>query len=150
MTDQSTPPRTPALEHVRRTAMGPLAVGLGVAVVVGLLLSVVVPPKTGVFALIVLGSLVAAAVGFTVRYVTVDRGWRTQATAFVSAAVGVHLMAVTGTLTGSALPLARFTGVERVAFDDALMSALATPPFSVGTLLGGLVAAMIAGWAPRR
>ncbi|WP_152649136.1 hypothetical protein [Demequina flava] len=150
MSDQSSQPRRSVLESVRQTTLGPLAVGLGVAIVVGLLLSVVVPPDTGVFALFILGSLVTAAVGFTVRYLTVDRSWKTQLTAFVPAVVGVHLMAVVGTLTGTALPLSRFTGIETVTFDDALKTALATPPVSMGTLLAGLVAAMIAGWATRR
>ncbi|WP_062069772.1 hypothetical protein [Demequina sediminicola] len=147
MTEQSPQPRPSILDSVRSTAMGPFATALGVAVLVGLLLSFLVPADTGSLALIVLGALVASGVGVTVRYLTSARGWKTQLSAFVPAVIGVHLMGVVGTLTGTVLPLARFTGVEMVSFDTALQTALATPPVSAGTLLAGLVAAIIAGWA---
>lgn len=138
------------LDRVRANRMGPPAVGLAVAILVGLLFSVLVPREANVLALILLGTLVAAAVGFSVRYLSLSRGLATQTVAFVSTLVGVHLMAVTGSVNGAGgggiggivkLPIA--------GWDDALLVALATPMFSTGTILAGLIAAMIAGFGPR-
>lgn len=138
------------LERVRRVPMAPAAATLGVALVVGLLLSFLVPDEPGALALIVLGAALAAAVGFTARTLTrVADGW-SLATAAVSATFGAHIMAVTGAVGGQNEALV-LLGAEGPSFNDALLAALATPPVSAGTLLAGAVAALIVGWArPRR
>lgn len=135
------------LGRVRANRTGALLASLVVALAVGLLLSVLVPSEPNVLALIILGTLEAAAVGFTVRYLSVCRGLRAQVTALVVAGLGVHLMTVTGSVDSS-LPSLPGLG-SGIGFNEALLAALATPPISAGTLLAGLVAAIIAGWGQR-
>lgn len=78
------------------------------------------------------------------------RGLPTQTVAFVSTLVGVHLMAVTGSLNGAGGGgLAGLISLPTLGWDDALLAALATPLFSTGAIVAGLVAAIIAGWGPR-
>jgi hypothetical protein len=138
------------LDRVRRNRMGPLTAALIVGALVGLLLSMLVPSPSNVWALMLLGALVAAAVGFCVRYLSVTRSWRAQAPAFIGTVLGVHILSVTGTLQGigseSLRGMIKFSGP---GFDDALLGALATPAVATGTVLAGLVAAIIAGWGPR-
>jgi len=136
------------LETLRRNRMGALTAGLVVAIVLGLLLSVLVPSDPGALAMIILGALLAAAVGFTVRYLSTGRGLITQLVAFVATALGVHLMAVIGTATGSMSGLEQF-GVTGPSFNDALLLAFAAPAISAGLVLAGLVAAIIAGWGSK-
>lgn len=138
-----------ALERVRRVPMAPAAVALGLSLVLGLLLSFLVPDDPGALALIVLGAAIAAAAGFTVRTLSRDAGGWTLATAAVTAAFGAHVMAVTGAVGGENEALS-LLGAEGPSFNDALLAALATPPFSAGTLLAGAVAALIAGWGRPR
>jgi len=150
----STPPAPPApgstsaLDRVRANRMGSLTAGLVVAVVIGLLLSVLVPNEPSLLAIVILGTLLSAAVGFTVRYLATCRGPRRQAEAFVATALGVHLMTVTG-VVGGEIPLLAQLGAEGPGFDDAVLAALATPPVSMGGLLAGLTAAIIVGWGAR-
>lgn len=146
----TSPAKGSVLDAVRHTAMGPLTAGLVTGAVVGLLLSLLVPEKAGSLVLIVLGSMATAAVGFTVRYLALDAGLPVQAAAFVSAVLSVHLMSVVGSVSGAGIPGAELLGAESPGFDEALKVALATPPLSVGTLLAGVVAAIIVGWGPRR
>lgn len=148
-TQSTQPAKGSVLDAVRHTAMGPLTAGLLTGVVVGLLLSLLVPEEAGSLVLIVLGAMATAAVGFTVRYLALDAGLRVQAAAFVAAALSVHLMSVVGSVSGAGIPGAQFVGIESPGFDEALKAALATPPFSTGTLLAGVIAAIIVGWAPR-
>ncbi|WP_084104974.1 hypothetical protein [Demequina sp. NBRC 110056] len=136
------------LDRVRANRVGPLAAGLLVALLVGLLLSVLVPNDPGALAMLILGALLAAAVGFTVRYLSTCAGLRRQVEAFIAAALGIHVMAVTG-LVGGELPLLDLVGAEGPSFNDALLAALATPPVSTGGLLAGLTAAIIVGWGER-
>ncbi|WP_062518652.1 hypothetical protein [Demequina silvatica] len=157
----SLPPEAPrqeppsVLERVRRNRVGALAAGLGVAVVVALLLAILVPGEPNLYASALLGLLVTAAVGFTVRYLAVDRGWAGQGAAFLATVIGVHLMGVTGTLNGlgsgrgAGRGMMAQLGFSGIGFDDALLAALATPAVSTGGVLAGLVAAVIVGWGPR-
>ncbi|WP_084101025.1 hypothetical protein [Demequina sp. NBRC 110051] len=134
-----------ALERVRRVPMAPAAVALGLSLVLGLLLSFMVPDDPGALALMVLGAAVAAAAGFTVRTLSRNADGWTLATAAIAAAFGAHVMAVTGAVGGENEVLSMI-GAEGPSFNDALLAALATPPFSAGTLLAGVVAALITGW----
>ncbi|WP_062213176.1 hypothetical protein [Demequina oxidasica] len=136
------------LESLRRNRMGVLTAALVVAFVLGLLLSVLVPNKPGAFAMILLGALMAAAVGFTVRYLSEAKGLLTQIVAFVATALGVHIMAVTGAASGSISALEQI-GASGPGFNDALLIALATPAISAGGVLAGLVAAIIVGWGAK-
>jgi hypothetical protein len=133
------------LESLRRNQVGNLFAGLVIAISVGLLLSVLVPSEPNVLAIIVLGLLMAAAVGFTVRLTSADRGLISQAVAFVAAAFGVHLMVVTGMVGGGNEILGQLGG-SGPGFDDALLAALATPVVSSGALLTGLIAVLVVGW----
>jgi hypothetical protein len=152
------PPSPSVLERLRRNRMGSVLGGLVVALAVALLLSVLVPDSNLLLALTLLGLAEAFAVGFTVRYLSDCRGLRHQVTAFVLAAIGVHVLATTGLvnqkfgdLTGlisSALAGSKGIG-GGLGWDDAVMSALSTPAVSTGAILCGLVAAIIAGWGVR-
>ena len=138
------------LDRVRGNRMGPLAAALLIGGLFGLLLSMLVPNPANVWALILLGTFVSAAVGFGVRYLSDTRSWGAQVPAFLGTVFGVHLMSVTGTLDG--LGFEKLPAMLRISgpgFDDALLGALATPAVSTGTLVAGLVAAIIAGWGPR-
>ena len=137
------------LDRVRTNRMGPLAAALVIGGLVGLLLSMLVPNPSNVWALMLLGTLVAAAVGFGVRYLSLTRGWKAWVPAFLGTVLGVHLMAVTGTVSGIAFEgLPNFLKISGPGFDDALLAAFATPAVSMGTILAGLMAAIIAGWGP--
>lgn len=146
------------VERLRRNRMGALLGGFIVATILALLLSVLVPDSNLLLALILLGLGEAIAVGFTVRYLSDCRGLRNQVTAFVLAAVGVHLLATTGMVNQkigdlgglvSALTGSGGGAVGGLGWDDALLSALATPTISTGAIMCGLVAAIIAGWGAR-
>ncbi|WP_062200908.1 hypothetical protein [Demequina salsinemoris] len=145
------PPGAPRsfLDRLRRNRMGALAAGLVVAVLLGLLLSVLVPSEPNLLAYVLLGLMVTVLVGATVRYLSPERGFLDQAAAFVSSALGVHLMIVTGAVNSAGSGLLEDLGVTGPGFDDALMAALAVPMVSTGMLLSGLVAAIIVGWGPR-
>lgn len=138
------------LDRVRANRMGPLAAALIIGGLVGLLLSMLVPRPANVWALMLLGVLVAAAVGFGVRFLSVTRSWAATVPAFLGTVLGVHVMAVTGTVNGigfDKLPaMLKLAGPD---FNDSLLAALATPAVSTGTILAGLIAAIIAGWGPR-
>ncbi|WP_062131847.1 hypothetical protein [Demequina aestuarii] len=136
------------LDSVRANPMGPLTAGLIVAIAVGLLLSVLVPNDPSALAMVILGTLLAAAVGFAVRYLSApaERGLRRQVEALIATAVGVHLMSVTGTVGGE-IPLLSDLGAAGPGFNEALLVAFATPAVSTGALLAGLTAAIIVGWA---
>jgi len=138
------------LDRVRANRMGAFTVGLAVSLLVGLLLSTLVPSKANVLALLLLGTLVAAAAGFTVRYLTHCRGMKTQAIAFVVAVLGVHIMAVTGSVNGAGLgQIGGLLAAGSPGFGDALLIALALPAVSTGAVIAGFVAAIIAGWGKR-
>ncbi|WP_062467027.1 hypothetical protein [Demequina maris] len=147
----SVPPSV--LERVRSNRVGPLAAALTVAVVVALLLAILVPSEPNLYASVLLGLLLTAAVGFTTRYLAREHGLLTQLTAFVATVIGVHLMAVTGSIdgvaSGGAGQLLELIGASGPGFDDALLTALATPAITTGGIIAGLVAAIIAGWGPR-
>ncbi|GMA36406.1 hypothetical protein [Demequina litorisediminis] len=105
MTEQSgeqapAAPSPSVLERVRRTPMAPLTAALAVGLVLGLLLSPLVPDDPGALALTVLGAAIAAAVGFTMRTLSRDASWSTLGAAAVAAGLGVHLMAVAGVVGG--------------------------------------------------
>jgi hypothetical protein len=136
------------LDSLRHNRMGVLTAALAVEFVLGLLLSVLVPSEPGALAMILLGGLMAAAVGFTVRYLSEGKGLLTQIIAFVATALGVHIMAVTGAASGT-LPGLEQVGAEGPSFNDALLIALAMPAISAGGVLAGLVAAIIVGWGPK-
>lgn len=142
-------PAPSLLERLRRNRMGGLTAGLVVAVLLGLLLSILVPDSQLLLALIILGLAIAAAVGFTVRYLSTDRGLLTQLAAFVSGAIGVHLLGTTGVVHQSIDGLGDLLGGAAPGWDDALLAALFTPAVSTGAVLVGLIAAIIAGWGPR-
>ncbi|WP_042216238.1 hypothetical protein [Demequina mangrovi] len=144
----SVPPS--ALERVRRNRTGPLAASLGVALAVALLLAVLVPGSPNLYASLVLGLLLTAAVGFTTRYLSHDRGLMAQGIAFLATLLGIHVMGVTGTLNGvgSSGIVAQIADIGP-SFDDAFLAALASPPVSTGGLLCGLIAAIIVGWGAR-
>lgn len=133
------------LDGVRANPMAPAAVGLGIAIGVGLLLSVLVPSEPNVLALVILGALLAAAVGFTIRYLSLLRNVARQLEALVITVIGVHVMSVTGSLSMD-LPFLSQLGVSGPGFNEALLGALATPPVSTGGLIAGIVAAIIVGW----
>lgn len=138
------------LDRLRANQMGPLVASLVVGAAVGLLLSMLVPHPSNVWALMLLAVLVAAAVGFAVRYLSLTRDWRAWVPAFLGTVLGVHLMAVAGSINGisfDALP--DFLKISGPGFDDALLAAFATPAASMGTILAGLIAVIIAGWGPR-
>ncbi|MFW7413721.1 hypothetical protein [Demequina sp. SO4-18] len=137
------------LDGVRDNHVGPLAAGLLVAIAVGLLLSVLVPNRPSVLAMVILGALLSAAVGFTVRYLSVERGSRRQLEAFLATSVGVHLMSVTGAVGGE-IPLLEQLGASGPGFNEALLVAFATPAVSTGALLAGLTAVIIVGWGRPR
>ena len=143
-----TAPRASFLESVRRNRMGVLTAALVVALVFGLLLSVLVPNKPGALAMLLLGTLLAVAVGSTVRYLSQARGLVTQVVAFVATTIGVHVMAVTGVASGS-IPALEQLGVGGPSFNDALVIAFAIPAISTGGVVAGLVAVIIAGWGPK-
>ena len=139
------------LDRVRGNQMGPLTAALLVGVAVGLLLSILVPSRPDVWALILLGTLLAAAVGFAVRYLSVSRDWRAWVPAFLGTVLGTHIMAATGTVNGLDFGQARrLLDLGGPGFDDALLAALATPAVSSGAVLAGLVAVIITGWSVRR
>ena len=138
------------LDRVRLNRMGPLAAALVIGGLVGLVLSMLVPSPANVWALMLLGTLVAAAVGFGVRYLSYSGSWRAQVPAFLGTVLGAHLMAVTGTINGFGFDnLPKMLNFSGPGFDDALLGALATPAVSTGTILAGLIAAIIVGWGPR-
>lgn len=150
------------LERMRRNRMGAVLGGLIVSLVVAMLLSILVPDSNVLLALVLLGALESAAVGFAVRTLTVERGLATQVTAFVLAAIGTHVLATTGVvntaignlqdaigalLTGGPGP--RGGAGSGLGWDDALLGSLWTPTISTGAVIAGLVAAIIAGWGAR-
>ncbi len=141
--------------RLRANRMGAVLGGLVVALVVGALLSVLVPDSQLLLALALLGLGEAAAVGFTVRYLSEYRGLGTQLTAFVLTAIGVHVLATTGFVNQQIGELGDLVGVlggglgAGIGWDDALLGALATPAASTGAVVCGLIAAIIAGWGPR-
>ncbi len=147
------------LERLRRNRMGAVLGGLVVAIAVALLLSVLVPVSNLLLALALLGLAEAFAVGFTVRYLSDCRGLRHQVTAFALATIGVHVLATTGMVNQKFGDLSgilsgvfggsRGGGGSGLGWDDAVVSALATPAFSTGAIVCGLVAAIIAGWGVR-
>lgn len=135
--------------------MGMALGALVVAIIVSLALSILVPDSHVLLALTMLGAIVAAAVGFTVRTLDRTRGWVAQGTAFIAAALGTHIMATTG-LVNQAIDeahgvadLLRLGASSGLGWDDAVLTALATPTMSTGALLAGIVAAIIAGWGQR-
>jgi hypothetical protein len=142
------PHRRSFLEGVRANRVGPVTAGLLVAIVVGLLLSVLVPGDPNLLAMVILGTLLSAAVGFTVRYLATGASLLLQAEAFLVTVIGVHLMGVTGLVSGD-IPLLSELGVDGPGFNEALLASLATPPVSTGGLLAGVVAAIIVGWGER-
>lgn len=151
-------PHTPGpsvLERLRRQRTGVALGALVVAVVVGLALSILVPDSHVLLALVMLGALVAAAVGFTVRTLDRSHGLAAQATAFVAAAIGTHLMATTGLVNqaideaNGVAALLKAGTTSGLGWDDAVLTALATPTVSTGAIVAGLVAAIIAGWGRR-
>ncbi len=93
--------------------------------------------------------------GFTVRYLSECRGLRTQITAFVLTAIGVHVLATTGMVNQQIGNLGDLAGPlggdfgSGLGWDDAMLGALATPAVSTGAAVCGLIAAIIAGWGPR-
>jgi len=138
--------------------MGAVLGGLVVAMAAGFLLSIFVPDSNLLLALAVLGLAEAFAVGFTVRYLSECRGRTTQLTAFVLAALGVHVLVTTGMVNQAIGDLGSVVGgllnqgagaTSGLGWDDALISAFATPAISTGAVVCGLVAAIIAGWGPR-
>lgn len=133
------------LESLRHNQVGGLFSGLTIAVAVGLLLSVLVPDEPNLLALTLLGLLMAAAVGFTVRATSLHRGITSQAVALVATVIGVHLMTVTGAVGGELPGLPGGVGGD-ITFNDAAVVALATPAISVGPVLAGLIAVIIVGW----
>jgi len=138
------------LDRLRMNRMGPLAAALVIGGLVGLLLSMLVPSPANIWALMLLSVLVSAAVGFGVRFLSVTRSWGAQVPAFLGTVLGVHLMAVTGTVNGIGFGnLPAMLKISGPGFDDALLAAFATPAVSMGTILAGLIAAIIAGWGPR-
>ena len=138
------------LDRVRLNRMGPLAAALVIGGLVGLLLSMLVPNPANVWALMLLGTLVAAAVGFGVRYLSYSSSWRAQVPAFLGTVLGAHVMAVAGTINGLGFDnLPKMLNFSGPGFDDAILFALATPAVSTGTILAGLIAAIIVGWGPR-
>lgn len=143
--DQDEQRRGSLLDGVRANAMGPAAVGGGVAIGLGLLLSVLVPSDPNVLAMIILGALIAVAVGFSVRYLSVLRNVARQFEALVATVIGVHVMSVTGALNQD-LQVLSGLGVSGPSFNDALLAALATPPVSTGGIIAGCIAAIIVGW----
>lgn len=153
-----TPPPS-VLERLRRNRMGAVLGGLVVAIALGLLLSIFVPDEHLLLALVVLGLAEAVAVGFTVRYLTVSRGLDTQLTAFALTAIGVHLMVTTGMVNQAIGDVGSMVGDllgqgagprsgagSGLGWDDAVITALATPTMSTGAIVCGLIAAIIAGW----
>lgn len=152
------PPAQPSpsvLGRLRGNRMGALLGGLIVALVTGALLSVLVPDSQLLLALALLGLGEAAAVGFTVRYLSEWRGLTTQVTAFVLTVIGVHVLATTGIVNQQLSNLGDLAGFlggglgSGIGWDDALVGAMATPAVSTGAVLCGLIAAIIAGWGPR-
>jgi len=138
------------LDRVRANRMGPLSAALIIGAVVGLLFSMLVPHPSNVWALMLLGALISAAVGFSVRYLSSSRDWKAWMPAFAGTVLGAHLMAITGTLNGVSLDgLGGMLSLAGPGFDDSLLGALATPAVSTGTVLAGLVAVIISGWGPR-
>jgi len=137
------------LDKVRDNRMGTLTAALVVALVAGLLLSVLVPNEPGLLAMVILSTAIAAAVGFTVRYLAHCRGLRQQVIALIATVIGVHVMSVTGAVGGEIPVVGDFIDAG-IAFDDALLAALATPALSTGAFLSGLIAAIIAGWGERK
>lgn len=148
-------PSPSVLGRLRSNRMGAVLGGLVVALVLGALLSVLVPDSQLLLALILLGLGEAAAVGFTVRYLSECRGLRTQVTAFVLTAIGVHVLATTGVVNQQigdigalAGPLGGVLG-SGLGWDDAMLAALAIPALSTLAVVCGVIAAIIAGWGPR-
>lgn len=137
--------RGSVLDGVRANPTGPAAVGLVVSLGIGLLLSVLVPSDPNALALTILGALLAAAVGFTMRYLSVLRNVARQFEALVITVIGVHVMAVTGAMSVD-IPLLSQFGVSGPGFNEAFLAALAVPPVSSGGLIAGIVAAIIVGW----
>jgi len=138
------------LDRVRANRMGPLAAALLIGGLVGLLFSILVPHPSNVWALMLLSMLISAAVGFAVRYLSATRDWKAWVPAFLGTVLGVHIMAVTGTLNGVSFDgLGGMLSLTGPGFDDSLLGALATPAASTGTILAGLVAVIITGWGPR-
>ncbi len=148
-------PSPSVLGRLRSNRMGAVLGGLVVALLLGALLSVLVPDSQLLLALALLGLAEAAAVGFTVRYLSECRGLKTQVTAFVLTAIGVHVLATTGMINQQIGNLGDLAGplggglTSGLGWDDALVGAMATPAISTGAVVCGLIAAIIAGWGPR-
>ena len=122
------PPSPSVLERLRRNRMGAVLGGLIVALAVALLLSVLVPDSNLLLALTLLGLAEAFAVGFTVRYLSDCRGLRHQVTAFVLAAIGVHVLATTGLVNQ------KFGDLTGLLSNAAHRCARASAAVSVGTM----------------
>jgi len=151
-------PSPSVLERLRRNRMGAVLGGLVMSMAVALLLSIFVPDSNVLLALVVLGLAESFAVGFTVRYLTASRGWPTQLTAFVLAAMGVHVLVTAGMVNqaigglGSVVERLLSQGggaASGLGWDDAVITALGTPFISTGAVVCGLVAAIVAGWGLR-
>lgn len=148
-------PAPSVLGRLRGNRMGAVLGGLVVALVLGALLSVLVPDSQLLLALALLGLAEAAAVGFTVRYLSEYRGLATQVSAFALTAIGVHVLATTGMLNQQIGNLGGLAGplggglTSGLGWDDALVGAMATPAIGTGAVVCGLIAAVIAGWGPR-
>ncbi len=148
-------PPPSVLGRLRGNRMGAVLGGLVVALVLGALLSVLVPDSQLLLALALLGLAEAAAVGFTVRYLSERRGLAPQLTAFGLTAIGVHVLAGTGLVNQQIGNLGDLAGplggglTSGLGWDDALVGAMVTPAISTGAVVCGLIAAIIAGWGPR-
>lgn len=137
------------LDGVRANPMGPVTVGLGIAIGIGLLLSVLVPSEPNALAMTILGVLLAAAIGFSMRYLSAGPNVARQIEALVVTVIGVHIMSVTGALNID-LPVLSQLGMSGPGFNETVLAALATPPVSTGGLIAGVVAAIIVGWGSQR
>ena len=140
------------IDDVRDNRMGGLTAGLVVAAVLAPLLAVLVPDTQALLGLGLLGTALAVAVGFAVRFFSGSHDLTTQVAAFVVTVLGVHIVGTTGSIHTKLADLGALTellGSAGLGFDDALLASLSTPALSTGGVITGLIAAIIAGWGKR-
>ena len=123
------------LDVLRRNRVGALVSGLVVMFAAALLLSAAVPDDLNVVIALLLVTLLAAAVGFSVRVTAPDQGAWTLVTAGVLAGIGTPIMIE--------------TGLSAASFGDALLGSFMSEYLFVAAALAAIIAVICAGWGKR-
>jgi hypothetical protein len=124
-------------DALRRNRVGALISGLVVMLAVALLLSAAVPDDLNIVIALLLISLLAAAIGFTVRVTSPDQKAATLWTAAGLAALGTPIMFMNVNVAPD------------TSFGDALLTSFHDSYFYVSSALAAIIAIICAGWGKR-